>query len=126
MVIALDLALLTLRVLENRVGILTGDGCGDGLSMLKLLEVLSSGFDGVGLGKIGRWCGKLAASWHASAASGRNLKVGPLARIKYTCGPACPSTVEMQQITNTILVLIGTFPMGKWFRWQAKFPLQNT
>ena len=29
--------------------------------MLRLLEVLSSGFDGVGLGKgkIGRWCGKL-------------------------------------------------------------------
>lgn len=74
--IVLDLALLTLRVLENRVGILTGDGCGDGLSMLKLLEMLSSGFDGVGLGKIGRWCGKLAASWHASATSGRKLKVG--------------------------------------------------
>lgn len=77
MAIILGLVLLTLRVLENRVGILTGDGCGGGLSMLKLLEMLSSGFDGVGLGKIGRWCGKLAASWRASAASRRDVKSGP-------------------------------------------------
>lgn len=44
--------------------------------MLKLLGVLSSGFDGVGLGKIGRWCGKLAASWPAPAASGQKWKCG--------------------------------------------------
>lgn len=44
--------------------------------MLKLLGVLSSGFDGVGLGKIGRWCGKLAASWPAPAASGQKWKSG--------------------------------------------------
>lgn len=118
MVIVLDFALLTLRVLENRVGILTGDGCDDGLSMLKLLEMLSSGFDGVGLGKIGRWCGKLAASWHTSAASGRNLKVGPPCWIRDPCTPACAWAVEMQQITNTTPALIGTFPtglMGNWF-----------
>lgn len=87
MAIVLGLALLTLRVLENRVGILTGDGCGDGLSMLKLLEMLSSGFDGDGLGKIGRWCGKLAASWRASAASRRDVKVGLLGLIRYPCTP---------------------------------------
>lgn len=45
--------------------------------MLKLLGVSNSGFDGVGLGKIGRWCGKLAASWGASAASWSERKSGP-------------------------------------------------
>lgn len=87
MAIILALELLTLRVLENRVGILTGDGCGDGLSMLKLLEMLSSGFDGVGLGKIGRWCGKLAASWWASVASRRDLKVGLIGSTRYLVPP---------------------------------------
>lgn len=87
MAIILGLVLLTLRVLENRVGILTGDGCGDGLSMLKLLEMLSSGFDGVGLGKIGRWCGKLAASWPASVASRRGVKVGRFGSMRYPCTP---------------------------------------
>lgn len=37
--------------------------------MLKLLGVLSSGFDGFRLGKIGQWCGKLATSWPTSGAS---------------------------------------------------------
>ena len=44
--------------------------------MLKFLEVLSSGFDGVGLGKIGRWCGKLAASWCTAAAKCAMWKSG--------------------------------------------------
>lgn len=96
-----DLEMLTLRVLENRVGILTGDGCDDGLSMLKVLEVCSSGFDGVGLGKIGRWCGKLGASWLQLRIAGAAQKWNPLSNP--TLSSLVPPCLLIFHCTNTEL-----------------------
>ena len=83
----LGLALLTLRVLENRVGILTGDGYGGGLSMLKLLEMLSSGFDGVGVGK----------NWTVVRKTGGQLVSSCCHQAKHKSGPAqqCPWQLSM-------------------------------